>query len=70
MFFDFYNTCLDSFNILSLFSGGIITSSTFLDFSSGLTILSAILFPINPPVASAALWTRFLEAVFTVSSRF
>ena len=31
----FYNNCLNSFSISSLFSGGIIISSTFLEFSSG-----------------------------------
>ena len=30
--------------------------------------LSAILFPLNSPVASGALWTAFLEAVFRASS--
>ena len=44
----------------------------FLEFSSstgfGFTVFSAILFPINSPVASALLWTTFLEAFFTVSS--
>ena len=33
-----------------------------------LTILSAILFPINSPVASAALWSTFLEEVVKASS--
>ena len=65
--FHFYNTCLNLFNISSLFSGGTINSSIFLEFSLityfGFTILSVI-FPINSPVTSAALWTMFLEAVF------
>ena len=34
----------------------------------GFKILSAILFPINSPVASAALWATFLEVVFRTSS--
>ena len=67
----FYNTCLNPFNIY-LFSGEIIISAASLKFSSqmsfGFTILSAILFPINSSIASAALWTTFLEAGFTVSS--
>ena len=58
-----YNTCLNSFNISSYFSGRIIISSTFFQFSSGtcfdFNILSAILFPINLFVASVALWTTF-----------
>ena len=70
--FHFYNTCLNSFNISFLFPGGIIISSTFLEFSSitgfNFTILSAILFCINLPVVSAALWTNFLEVVFKASS--
>ena len=54
---------------LPFFSDGIIISLTFLEFSSitgfCFTILSAILFPINSPVASAPLWTStFLEVVF------
>ena len=65
--FHFYNTCLNSFNISSFFSGGVIISSTFLEFSSitgfVFTILSlydkitasAILIPKNSPDASAAL---------------
>ena len=44
----------------------------FLQFSSGtgfgFTILLVILFPINSPVASAILWTTFLEAVFAASN--
>ena len=47
-------------------------SSAFFEFSSvtsfGFTILSAILFPINPSVASAVLWTTFFELVFKASS--
>ena len=34
----------------------------------GLTIISLIKFPINLPVASAALWTTFLEEVLKASS--
>ena len=45
-----------------VFYGGITVSSTFLEFTSGtgfgFTILSAILFPVNSPVASAALLTK------------
>ena len=36
--------------------------------SFNLATASAILFPINSHVASAALWTMFLEAVFKVSN--
>ena len=61
--FHFQNTCLNSFNISSLLSGGIIISST----CFGFTILSVILFPINLPGASAALWITFLKAVFKAS---
>ena len=60
------------FNIYSFFFDRIIISSPFLRFSSitcfGFTILSAILFLKNSPVASAALWTTFLEAVFKAAS--
>ena len=53
----FYNnTCLNWFNICSLFSREIITSSAFLRFLSGFTILlsfdlviASVLFPINLP---------------------
>ena len=69
--FYFYNTCLNSFIFFSFF-GRIIIFSTFFRFSPitcfGFTILSAILFPINSPVASAALWNTFLESVFRTSS--
>ena len=66
--FHFHNTCFNSFNISSLFSGGIIIYST----GSCFTILSsyklvtgsAILFPNNSPV----FWTTFLEAVFKESN--
>ena len=64
----FYNTCLNSFNISSLFSGGIIISSTCLRFSSitcfGFATLLAILFPVNLTVASVALWTTFFGSSF------
>ena len=67
--FHFYNTCLSSFNISSLFSGGIIISSTGFVFtilsSSELVNASVILFPIISPV----LWTAFLEAIFKQSSQ-
>ena len=67
----FYNTCLNLFNISSLFSGGIIVSSTFHEIISGagfsFTILSSILFSMNFPVGSAALWATFLKAVFRAS---
>ena len=72
MVFYFSNTCLNSFNISSLFYGGIFIFSIYFKFSSetcfDFTILSAILFPLNSPVASGALWTTFLEAVFRASS--
>ena len=63
--FHFENAFLSLFNISSLFFGGVIISSTFLEFSSGFTILlsfdlvtaSAISFPKNSP----ALWITFLE---------
>ena len=57
--FHFYNTCLNSFNISSLFSCGIII------YSLGLTILSAICFL---AMYLAALWTTFSEAVFRAYS--
>ena len=71
MFHFYNNTSLNLLNISSLFSGGIITSSTFLGFSSVFTIslllylvtVSAILFPINSP----AIWATFLKAVLAVS---
>ena len=54
------------------FSSEIIISSTFLESTSdsgfGFTILLAILFPINFPIALAALWATVLEAVFKTSS--
>ena len=66
----FHNTCLNLFNICSLFFGGIIIYSTFLEFSSIIcfvsTASSAIFLVKNPPVASAALSITFLEAVFEV----
>ena len=66
--FQFYNTFVNLFSIFFLFYGGIVIFSTFLELSSitgfVFTILSAVLFPINSPVASVALWTTFLEAVF------
>ena len=47
-------------------------SLTFLEFSAGkgfgVTILSAILFPINSPIALAGLSTAFLEAGIRESS--
>ena len=62
--FHFYNTFINLFNILSLFSDGIIISSTGSCFtilsSFDLVTASAILFPKNSP----ALWTSCLEAVF------
>ena len=66
--FHFYDTCRNSFNISFLFSGGITISSAFLGCSSGFKIFPTILFRINSPVASAALWTTFLEAVFRAFS--
>ena len=67
--FHFYNTFLNSFNISSLFSGGIIISSTGFGFtillSFNLATASAILFPINSPV----LWTTFFEAVFQIKDK-
>ena len=71
MVFHFYNTFLYSFSTFLLFSGGIIISSTFFQFSSStgfdFTILAGILLPMNSPVASAVLWTTFWEAVFRAS---
>ena len=65
----YYNTSL---NIPSLFPVGIIISSTGFAFtilsSFDSATVSAVLFPINPPAASAAFWPIFLEAVFKVSS--
>ena len=65
-----YNTRLNLFSISCLSSGEVTISSTFLEFIShtgfGLTICSAILFPINFPVASAFLWTTSLEAYISV----
>ena len=53
--FDFYHTCLNSFNIFSLCSGGTIISSVYVVFASGsgfgFTILLAILFPKYYPIA-------------------
>ena len=61
--FHFSNTYLNLFNVSSLFSGGIIISSTGSCFtillSSKLVAVSAILFLKNSP----ALWTTFLEVV-------
>ena len=55
-----------------LFSDGISFSSTFLKFvlgiGFGVTIFSSNLFPLNSPVASAVLWTNFLEANLAPSS--
>ena len=74
MVFHFYSTCLNSFNISSLYCGGIIMLSTSVKFSSEtgfcFTVLSAILFPIKSPVVSAAFWTTFLESLFRASSLF
>ena len=67
-----YNTCINSVNISCFLSEGITVSSTFLQLSLGaslgFTILSAVFIPIHSPVASAVLWTYFLEAVFRTSS--
>ena len=53
------------FSISYLFSGGIIISSTFLEFSSvtsfDFTSSSAILFTVNSPIASAVLWITFWD---------
>ena len=70
--FHFYNNFPNSFNISSIFSIGLIISSTFHGFSSGFTIssffdlvdASATLFPIK----SHVLLTTFLEAVFRPSN--
>ena len=68
----FYDTCINSFSICCLFADDIAICSIFCKFISGrgfaLTIVSAISFSINFPVASAVLWTTFLEAVFVASS--
>ena len=65
--FHFYNTIPNSFNISSLFPGGIIFYSVGFVFtillSYNLATASAILSPKNSPV----LWTTFLEAVFKES---
>ena len=59
MVLHFYNTCFDSLNIFSLFSGGIIVSSTDFVFTTllsyDLTTALVIVFPINLPVVLAAL---------------
>ena len=51
----FYNTCLNRFSISCLSFGGITISATFFEFISYIsfdfTILSAILLPVNFPVA-------------------
>ena len=66
--FQFYKTWINSFNISTICTDGIIFSSTLFELSLGtdfvFTISSAILFPINSFVALAALWTTFLVAVF------
>ena len=66
--FHFYDIFLKLLNISSIFSSGIIISSTgscsTIVSSFELTIVSAILFHTNLP----ALWTNFLEAVFRASS--
>ena len=61
--FYFCSTCLDSFNIYSLFCWNSYFFNISWIFIRCYNFL-AILFPINSPVASAALWTNFLEAVF------
>ena len=72
MVFYFYSTFLNLFSISSFFPGAITICTTFLEFPAGkgfgFTILSAILFSMNSPVASVALRTTFLEAVFRASS--
>ena len=64
----FYETYINLFNNSCLSSSEITISSTFLEFSSitgfRFTVFSAILFPTNSSVASAVVWTTFLEAVF------
>ena len=64
----FYNTCLNSLNISSLFSGGITISSTGFVYRIlllyNLVTACAILSPKN----SLVLWTTFLEEVFKESS--
>ena len=60
----FYNTFLNLFNISCLFSGGIPISSTgcfSILLSFDLVTVPVVLFRKN----SRALWTTFLEAVFT-----
>ena len=63
MMFHFYNTFLNPFSTSSIFSGGIVTTLTSLEFSSitgfAFRISLAILFPAKSPVASAALRTTF-----------
>ena len=78
MVFKFYNTCLNSFNISSLFflffffvcwDNYFFNISWFLSIAGNdFTILSPILFSINSLVAPAALWTTFLEEVFKASN--
>ena len=67
--FHFYNTCLISFNIPSLVSGGIIVSAAGFVFtilsSYNLVTASAVLFPKNSLVTSAALSITFLEGLFS-----
>ena len=66
--FHFCNNCLNSFNVSSLFSGGIIISSTGCYFTIlslfDLVTASGILSSKNSP----ALWSTFLEEVFGASS--
>ena len=61
--FHFYNIFLNLFNVLSLFSGGMIISSTGSCFkilsSFDLGTASAILFPKNSP----ALWATFFGSI-------
>ena len=68
----FYNNCLNLFIISFLISGRLIISSTFLGFLSSFTISSLFdlvtASPVSFPKNSLALWTTFLETVFTASS--
>ena len=78
MVFKFYNTCLNSFNISSLFflffffvcwDNYFFNISWFLSIAGNdFTILSPILFSINSLVAPVALWTTFLEEDFKASN--
>ena len=62
-YFSVYNTCLHSFHISCLFTGGIL-----LDYRFWLHSFVPILFPINSAIASAALWNNDYQEDFRVST--